>query len=640
METVDAHTLDKVEFDQARRLLAACASCGLGRQMTLKVKPITRPDLIERWLQQVREMIDAGATIGLPPFGGVHDVREQVRSAIPPHLLEPEEFATLAETFDATHGIVAWAGSLRPDAAELRGLCQRIGDLKPIADVIHRVVDSGGQIRDDASAKLRQIRIRIAEARISIRHVVDRLLRERKITRWLRYPEATFHEDRLVLPLAAEHRGRIAGIVHRSSDSGATLFVEPAEAVELNNEIIELKRDEETEVNRLLWNLTHQVHVNHEEILRTLDGLAILDLIVAKVRFARAYGLTCPGLAPDGKLRLKQVRHLLLMELHKEGQRRSETREVVPIDVRLGDDFDVLVITGPNTGGKTVALKTVALACAMGQAGLPIPAAEGSCIPVYRDILVDIGDEQSLQQSLSTFSSHVKRVMIMLDRAKPGTLMLIDELGAGTDPDEGAAIGQAIVEELLARKCPALITTHLGVLKSLAYTQDRAENGCVEFDAETLRPTYRLLVGEPGNSNAINIASRLGLPPKIIEAARGHLSSSHQQLTRAIRGTLQSRRQAELARAQAEHAKVEAEREKATAERKRIELEGQQAEFQRWVEAVSSLQPGDRVHVRRFDREGTIARMKLHKQLAVVSVGAMEIEVPLRELSRVEARKS
>lgn len=636
MPVVDAHTLEKIEFDRTRQLLAGFASCTLGRRMTLKIQPVSRAELIDQWLTQVREMIDAGATIGLPPFGGVHDVRDLVRAAVPPHLLEPDEFATLAETLDATQGLVSWAASLAANAAELQRLGERIGDLKPIGDAIHRVVSTGGEILDDASAKLRKVRTEIADARIRIRHVVDRLLRERKITRFLRYPDATFHEDRLVLPLAAEHRGRIPGIVHRSSDSGATLFVEPAEAVELNNRIIGLKQDEETEINRLLWNLTHQVHLNRDEILEALDALAILDCIVAKVRFARAYHLTCPRIEDNGKLRLRQARHLLLVEMQKEAAKRSEMREVVPIDVRLGDDFDVLVITGPNTGGKTVALKTVALACAMGQAGLPIPADEGSTIPVYRDILVDIGDEQSLQQSLSTFSSHIKRVMVILEQARPGTLMLIDELGAGTDPDEGAAIGQAIVDELLTRHCPALITTHLGALKSLAYTQARAENASVEFDVETLRPTYRLLIGEPGNSNAINIAARLGLPAKVIESARGRLSSSHQQLTRAIRGTLQSRRQAELARSQAENAQTEAEQAKADAERKRIELENQQAQFEQWVEVVSSLKPGDRVHVRRFDREGTIARMRLHKQLAVVTVGSMEIEVPLRELSPID----
>lgn len=630
---MDAHTLEKLEFDRVRQIVAGYASCGLGRQMAAKVKPARRADLVEQWLQQVRELIEASAAIDLPPFGGVHDIRDTIRSAVPPHVLEPDELASVAETLDATHGIVHWAEKLDAGAAELRAVCGRIGDFKPLADAIRRVVDASGGVRDDASAKLKKLRIDISNARVEVGHVVDRVLRDRNMTRFLRYPEATFHEDRLVLPLAAEHRGRLPGIVHRVSDSGGTLFVEPAAAVELNNRIIDLKTEEQTEVSRLLWHLTHQIHLNAEAILDTLDALAVLDLITAKVRFARAYRATCPEVSKDGKLRLKQARHPLLVQMEIEARASGEQRAVIPIDVRLGDDFDVLVVTGPNTGGKTVTLKTVALLCVMVQAGLPITASEGSAAPVFDDIFIDVGDEQSLQQSLSTFSSHLKQLMLMLERARPGTFVLIDELGAGTDPDEGAAIGQAVVEELLGRHVPAMITTHLGVLKSLAYTQPRAENACVDFDNETLRPTYRLLIGEPGNSNAINIAARLGLPARLVEAARGHLSESHQQLARAIRGTLQSRRQAETARTQAESARVEAQQARAAAERERAALETERAQYDQWVKTVSLLRPGDRVHVKRFDREGTIVRMMFHKQLAVVSVGAVEMEIPLRELT-------
>lgn len=653
---MDSHTLEKLEFERIRQILAGFANCALGKGMAARIKPVHKPELVADWLGQVREMMDAAATLDLPPFGGVTDVREAVRAAVPPNSLDPEGFSILAQTFEATHGIVVWASSLQPRHGRLRALCERIGDFKPLADSIRRVIDPAGQVRDDASAKLHKLRIEISQARISIEHVIDRILKDRHVTKFLRYPQATFHDDRYVLPLPAEHRGRVPGIVHRSSDSGATLFVEPAQAVELNNRIISLKADEQAEVNRLLWHLTHQVYLNQAQLLSTLEALAVLDLIVAKVRFARAYDAACPEIstgaqavppvpspaksppvrAPAALLRLRQVRHPLLIEMARQARQHGEKREVVPIDVRLGDDFDVLVITGPNTGGKTVTLKTVALACAMAQAGLPITAAEGSVVPVFDDILVDIGDEQSLQQSLSTFSAHLTRLMDMLKRARGGTLVLIDELGAGTDPDEGAGLGVAIIEELLRRKCPTIVTTHLGALKAVAFREMRAENASVEFDVETLRPTYRLLTGEPGNSNAINIAQRLGLPKTIIEAARKHLSDSHQQLTRAISGTLQSRRRAEHARAEAEAAKLEAERARQEADRQRAALEAERAAFDRWIATVSALRPGDRVHVKRFDREGRIVRMQLHKQLAVVAVGAMEMEIPLRELSPLQ----
>lgn len=636
MGAMDLHTLDKLEFDRVREMLARCASCALGKGMALKAKPVARRDLLDQWHGQVREMIEASSLNGLPPFGGVHDIRNAIQSAVPPHLLEPEDLAVVAETFEATHHLVNWMAKLPESATQLRELAEKIGDFRILAETIQKVVGPGGEVRDDASAKLRRIRTNIANDRIAVKHVVDRVLRDRNLTKWLRYADATFHDDRLVLPLAAEHRGRIKGIVHRTSDSGATLFVEPAEAVEINNRIIAARNEETAEINRLLWNLTHQIHLNASEILNTLHALAVLDFIAAKVRFARTYRLTVPKTSQDTKLRLRQARHPLLLEMQNQAAQHGEKMEVVPIDVRLSDDFDVLVITGPNTGGKTVALKTVALLCLMAQAGLPIPADEGSCVPVYRDIFVDIGDEQSLQQSLSTFSAHLKRLMIMLERARPGTLVLIDELGAGTDPDEGAALGQAIVRELLERDVPALVTTHLSVLKSLAFTEARAENASVEFDVETLRPTYRLLIGEPGNSNAINIAERLGLPSKIISEARKHLSSQHQQLHRAIRGTLESRRAAERARSEAENAMVDAQRRMDEAAQQVTALRAREVAFEKWMRAVSTLQPGDRVHVRRFDREGRVVRMKMHKQLAVVSVGTMEIEVPLKELTLPE----
>ncbi len=634
---VDPHTLDKLEFEAIRQILAEHASCALGRDMALKVKPTSRGDLVRLWHEQLQEMLDAAAELDLPPFGGVHDIREAVRVAVPPHCLEPDDFAVVAETLAATHGIVLWAERLRPGAARLRELCERIGDFQTLADAIRQVIGANGEVRDDASARLRRIRTEISEARISIGHVFDRLLRDRNLTRLLRYPQATFHDDRLVLPLAAEHRGRIPGIVHRSSDSGATLFVEPAAAVELNNRIIALKHDESVEIGRLLSHLTQQIYLNRDEILKTMDALAVLDLITAKVRFARSYQLVSPAISADRKLILRQSRHPLLVRLAKEAARKGESREVVPIDVRLGDDFDLLVITGPNTGGKTVALKTVGLSCLMAQAGLPIPAAAGSSVPIYKEVLIDIGDEQSLQQSLSTFSAHLSRLLLILKQAGPNTLVLIDELGAGTDPDEGAAIGQAIVEELLHRRCAAMVTTHLGVLKSVAYRESRAENACVDFDVKTLQPTYRLLIGEPGNSNAINIAARLGLPPRVIAAARKHLGQSNQQLDRAIRGTLQSRREAERARAEAESAKAKALQESEAARKQLEALQAQQAQFNQWVERIASLRPGDKVHVRRFDKPGTVVRVLLHKQLAVVAVGAMEMEIPLREIVPVPA---
>jgi DNA mismatch repair protein MutS2 len=660
---MDSHTLDRLEFDRVRQMLSECAGSSLGRKLALKLKPASRGDLVQLWLRQVAEMSavsspplqgrDEGP--GLPPVGGLRDVRDMIRRAVPPAKLEPDDLAELASSIDAANAVFAWSRTLPDTCHELRELGSRLGDFKIISDHIHRIVDERGQIRDDATPRLARIRTAIRDAHARIQGVVDRLLRSPHVTKWLRYPEATFHNDRFVLPLAAEHRGRVRGIIHRTSDTGATLFVEPAEAVELNNAIVRLRQDETEEVGRILWELTHLIHLNSTELLRTFDTLAVLDLIATKVRFARKYHMTCPAVGEDKTLRLRNARHPLLLRMQEHEQERaasppldkgglggvavgSVTRAVVPIDVRLGEDFDLLVVTGPNTGGKTVAIKTVGLLAVMAQAGLPIPADEGSTLPIYDDVMIDVGDEQSLQQSLSTFSAHVAQLMRMLQKATRRSLVLIDELGAGTDPDEGAAIGRAIVEDLLRVGCHGMVTTHLGVLKSVAFTHPRADNAAVEFDVASLQPTYRLIIGEPGNSNAITIAERLGMPRRIVEAARGHLSQQGRALHKAIAGTLDTRRRAEQARNEAEAAQREAQQAREAMERQKTELERQRAEFANWTRAIAQLRPGDAVHVRRFDREGTLVRMQLHKQTAVVCVGAIEMEVPLTELQILPPR--
>jgi DNA mismatch repair protein MutS2 len=308
-------------------------------------------------------------------------------------------------------------------------------------------------------------------------------------------------------------------------------------------------------------------------------------------------------------------------------------KEVVPIDARLGEDFDILMITGPNTGGKTVALKTVGLMALMAQCGIPIPAGEGSRVPVYHQIHCDVGDEQSLQQSLSTFSSHLSNLLDILRHSGPKSLVLIDELGAGTDPDEGAAIGQAIISELLRLGSKAVITTHLSALKAVAFTVPRVDNASVEFDVESLGPTYRLRLGEPGNSNALIIAERLGMPQRLIRFAAKHLDDRNQALNQAIRGTLDSRREAEEARKAAREAALESKRSFESLEAERRKFAEEQAVFVRWTKWVNALRPGDAVYLRTLRDEAKLIRLQLHKQTAVVSTGMIDMEVPLRDIT-------
>jgi DNA mismatch repair protein MutS2 len=358
----------------------------------------------------------------------------------------------------------------------------------------------------------------------------------------------------------AEYRGRLPGIVHRTSDSGATLYVEPSDVVELNNRISNLRSEETEEINRLLWELAREIHLNAKEIHRTLEALAVVDLVAAKLRFAKVFGARCPQINDEGALSVRGARHPVLLELHRQRTAAGEEPgDVVPIDYRLGIDFNLLIVTGPNTGGKTVTLKTIGLLSLMVQAGVPVPVASGSEFGIFSNLLIDVGDEQSMQQSLSTFSGHMTRLLDMLRHAGPRALLLIDELGAGTDPDEGAAIGRALLDELLRLHCRCIATTHLGALKGFAFTRNGAENACVEFDPETLRPTYHLVAGRAGTSNAIHIArsARHAEAPGRRRPSQP-VSRKARALNAALEGTRVVKREAEDARKAAETAAREA----------------------------------------------------------------------------------
>jgi DNA mismatch repair protein MutS2 len=630
---MDAHSLERLDFQRIRDVVASYALTGLGRALAQTIRPIARAALVQRWLQQVRELQRLIEQRGMPPFGGVTDVREILLRCGPPLRITVDETAQIGATLEGTHALAEYLRDLPPDCPELTHLAGRVGDFQTIAQRIRTVIDERGHVRDDASPKLAGLRREVEDATRQIQQTIEHQLRDADVRRLLQYPNHTFHGDRLVLPVRAEYRGRLAGIVHRVSDSGATLYVEPAAIVELNNLISNLRSAEQEEIGRLLWDLSQEIHLNGREIHRTLDTLAVLDLIAAKVRLARDFELHCPELAADGTLNVRGARHPLLLELARRKQAAGEPPlEVVPIDYRVGQDFNLLIVTGPNTGGKTVTLKTIGLLCLMLQAGVPVPVAPGSQFGLFSNVLIDVGDEQNIQQSLSTFSAHLTRIIDMLRHAGPRTLLLMDELGAGTDPDEGAALGRAILEELLRLQCRGVVTTHLGALKAFALMHQGAENACVEFDTETLRPTFHLAIGEPGQSNAIEVAQRLGMSKRMIGAARRSLSRKARTLQVALEGTRRVKRQAEEARRQAEEAHVEATKTQSEAQEARVRLERQQADFQRWVQRVVHLRPGDAVRVRDFDRDGKIVRLRLDQQRAEVDVGAFWVEVPLGDV--------
>ncbi|MHC4695597.1 MAG: endonuclease MutS2 [Planctomycetota bacterium] len=633
-------TSRKLEFDEVRETLAMYCGTSVGKRLARTITPATKARIVREWLGQVHELIALEEEYSPPPMGGVHDIREFVRASAFPAPLEPEALADIAETLNATAPLRAWFARIGDKAPLLQTLGERILDLSWLGTSIYEAIDPRGEVRDYASPKLAALRNSIKEGRGRIRGVFDRITRQASLTRMLQYASVTFHNDRMVLPLKAEYRGRIPGIIHRSSDSGSTLFVEPAESVELNNLIVRLREDENKEVTRILREFSQLVRDHTQAILSTLRVIGIVDLIGAKFRYAKKRSCVCPEINTDGVLDLHEARHPILIELFDaECHEGDKQREVVPIDVRLGDDFDILVITGPNTGGKTVTLKTIGLLAMMTQCGIPIPAGEGSTMPIYSDVYFDVGDEQSLQQSLSTFSSHLSTLLEILRNSEARSLVLIDELGAGTDPDEGAAIGRTIVAELLRLKATAIVTTHLSVLKALAYTIKRVDNAAVEFDPESLKPTFHLRLGEPGNSNALIIAKRLGMPARMVKFAKDCLSDNTRALNRAIAGTLGSRREAERARKVAREAQLEAQRERQRCEQNRVELERSRAAFEQWTQWVNTLEPGDDVFARTLNGPAKIVRMQLHKQRAVVSTGAMDIEVPLRDIQPPQNRQ-
>lgn len=632
-KNMDDHSLHCLDFARIRELLASYALTGLGRSLAENIHPVARETLVKRWLDQVQELQRLVEERGMPPFGGITDVREILRRTGPPLRVTVEEMARVGLTLEGTHAMARWMAEIPDTYPEFRHLAGRVGDFHTIAQRIRSVIDERGNVRDDASPKLRGIRRDIEHASGQIKVSIDKLLRDAGVRRFLQYPNYTFHGDRLVLPVRSENRGRVQGIVHRTSDSGATLYVEPAAVVELNNQISNLRSEEQEEIGRVLWELTHEVHLNEASIRKTLDTLAVIDLVVAKIRFAKAFELRCPALAAEGTLNVRNARHPLLVDINQQKRAAGQTPDpVVPIDYRIGHDFHLVIVTGPNTGGKTVTLKTIGLLSLMVQAGVPIPVDRHSEIGVFSNILIDVGDEQSMQQSLSTFSAHLTRILDMLRHAGPRALLLIDELGAGTDPDEGAALGRAILDEMLRLKCRGVVTTHLGALKGFALTRKGAENACVDFDPETLRPTYHLLMGEPGHSNAIDVAQRLGMSKRMVAAARRNVSHKAKALHQALESTRVVKREAERARKQAEEAQVNASKAESAAQAARTEYERRREDFQQWVQRVVHLQPGDAVRVRNFDRDGKIVRLRIEQHRAEVDVGAFSVEVPLGDV--------
>lgn len=630
---MDAHTLELLGFDTIRELLAGYAATSLGADLARQLTPSTDAATIRHELTLTTEMVDALGLGQTPPFAGLHDVRLLARRAAIGTMLTAEQLVDVADTLNCTGAIYRYRMRLAEHLTHLIELLAGIEDLGPVGKSIGGCLDARGHVLDMASRDLAAVRQKLAELDEKVKAEIRRLLRDPELRRILSYPNATIHGDHYVLPVAANHRHKVPGVVHRMSGTGETVFIEPASIAGLSAERVSLKAEEDREVKRVLRRLSGEVGRVAKPLCYALDVIARLDLITAKARYSRDYAMYPPDVNTEGRLWLRSARHPLLEHLFRTEAHPPATgrRQVVPIDLRLGLGFNLLVITGPNTGGKTVTLKTAGLLCLMAQCGLHIPAGEGSQVPVFRHILADIGDEQSLEQSLSTFSSHISRIASIFEVATPDSLVLLDELGAGTDPTEGAALGRAILDQLDRIGCRAIVTTHLGDLKTYAFHNARAENGAVEFDVETMRPTYRLHIGQFGMSNALKIARRLKLPRELLQRAHKYLKRRRGKSGELAR-LQQLRAEAEQAKAAALAAQHAAQKEKEEFERRKDALDRAAAEKAALHDLRANLAPGTLVKVERFGSTGKVVRVDVKKQTITVSVGLGQWEVPFDEI--------
>ncbi len=633
---VDSFTLNKIEFDAVRRVLQRFCSCSLGTALAGRISPSRTPGVIQRWLNQVTQMTRAIRDVGLPPLAGVTDIADALGRAHPGGGASAEDFAAIASAMEAAVHVRQYLLGLPEELDELHTLTEGVGEFTAEVAAIRSVVGPDGTVLDEASQRLAGIRREIATTSQHVRDVIYGYLHQPEVAKLLQNVTVTLHGDRYVLPVKIENRGRLPGVVHRASHSGATVFVEPNASVELNNRLADLYVDERNEVQRLLNQLAVRVQGRTAEMAATLRTLAQIDLISAKAQYAYQFDMTAPQVPERGPVQLVQARHPLLIEQawreEQAGIPTDKRHPVVPIDVRLGSDFDLLVVTGSNTGGKTVSLKTVALLAVMAQSGMFIPADRGSTLPTFRDVFIDVGDEQSLQQSLSTFGAHIKRIRYVLAKADRNCLVLLDELGAGTDPDEGGAIGQAILDELQRIGCLGMVTTHLSVLKAYAFNHPRVDNASVEFDTATLRPTYHLRIGTPGESHAITVAAHLHLPGRVVHEARGHLGEQGKQFRRAIRATGAARQVAEEARAEAVRAQAAAAQQEEVYEAKLADLHRLKEQFEAWLARLPDLKAGEEVFVPSLGKTGRLVRLELHRQIALIDSGSVQVEVPLAEL--------
>ncbi|MDF2985828.1 MAG: MutS2 family protein [Eubacterium sp.] len=556
-------TIRVLEFEKITDKLKGLTASELGRELVEELVPQTDFNSVEKMLAETNDGVSCIVRRGSPPLGGIHDIRPCLKRLDLGGILNPGELLKIGGVLRAARRLKGYVNDKLDENKEnvVYELISCLESNQRLEQKIDLCIISEEEIADNASPALNTIRRQIKDQQASIKDKLNDLIRSSKYQKYIQESVVTMRGDRYVIPVKQEHKNDIPGLVHDSSSSGATLFIEPMGVVEANNAIKQLKIKEQAEIERILAELSSDASLILPQLNANMSIMARLDFIFAKAKLATDLNCICPRINQEGKIIIKKGRHPLL-----------DPKAVVPIDFWIGEKFSSLIVTGPNTGGKTVSLKTVGLFTLMMQSGLLVPANEGTEMSVFERIYADIGDEQSIEQSLSTFSSHMKNIVEILKNVNGKSLVLFDELGAGTDPTEGAALAMSILECLHRIGATTLATTHYTELKVYAISTQGVENASCEFDVETLRPTYKLLIGVPGKSNAFAISKRLGLTDDIIERSKEFLSQEDIRFEDILLSIEKNRGEAEKEKMRAESYRLEAERLKKDLEEQRSRL--------------------------------------------------------------------
>ena len=607
-----------LEFNKVKEQLLEHVSSSLGRKKALNIRPSTDYEEVIRRQEETDEAVTVLRIKGNVPLGGIFDIRPHVKRAVIGGMLSPQELNQISSTIHASRQMKRFIEEFAEEESSLPillGYTDKIIVLADLETSIRNAVDDNGEVLDSASETLRSLRNQLRTKESRVRERLESMIRSTSAQKMLSDAIITIRNDRFVIPVKQEYRGHYGGIIHDQSSSGQTLFIEPASIVQLNNELQGIRVKEQQEIERILIALSVQAAENSSELETIVDVLGEIDFMFAKARYSKRIKASKPKINNEGKISLFKARHPLI-----------PIDEVVANDIKLGAEYSTIVITGPNTGGKTVTLKTVGLCTLMAQAGLQIPALDGSETAVFGNVYADIGDEQSIEQSLSTFSSHMVNIVDILDQVDFNSLVLFDELGAGTDPQEGAALAISILDEVYKRGARVIATTHYPELKAYGYNREGVINASVEFDIETLSPTYKLLIGVPGRSNAFEISKRLGLKDQVIETARSYIGADTNQVENMIASLEESRRQAEADMEEANDFLK-------SAEKLHKDLQKQMAEF---------YEEKDAMHEKAAERaEDIVEKAKAEAEEIIRDLRKMRMEkhAEVKEHELIEAKK-